>query len=78
MVGRQALWKWQGKCPGEGDGCDVGGDLLGGSEMVQAKERSLREGKAAETETEGIGRASDPCSTRTRQALPHLISLTTS
>ena len=56
----------------------MGGDLLGGSEMIQAKERSLREGKAAETETEGTGRASDPCSTRTRQALPHLISLTTS
>lgn len=58
----------------------MGGDLLEGSEMVQAKERSLREGGAAEreTETEGAGRASDPCSTRTRQALPHLISLTTS
>lgn len=56
----------------------MGGDLLEGSETVQAKERSLREGGAAETETEGAGRASDPCSTRTRQALPHLISLTTS
>lgn len=28
--------------------------------MVQAKERSLSEGGAAETETEGAGQASDP------------------
>ena len=50
VVGRQSLWKWQGKGPGEGDGCDVGGDLLGGSEMVQAKERSLSKGGTAEAE----------------------------
>ena len=33
---------------------------MGGSEMVQAKERSLSKGRAVEAETESAGQARDP------------------
>lgn len=52
----------------------MGGDLLGGSEIVQAKERSLSEGRGSGDRNRGhVIVPANTCNTHACQALPHLI-----